>query len=272
MKSDDGTERALRDALAGRGAPTPCPGEEAMVAFHGGRLSEPENEAIREHLARCATCVALSADARRFVESMEEAGPHAMSLAQSRRWLAAAAAIAIAALAGIWLARTAPTSPVPPAQARVSVPARSWRELAVTPAEYRPAAEDELLYRSDETAQSAFATAMTAYARGDYTAAQGRLAAFLESHPGDTRASFYRGVSLLMLDNPEEALPLLSAASQSPARPAEARWYLALAQLKAGDVTAALRDLVAVAAAPGTHRAEAAKLVHEVRASIDAGR
>jgi tetratricopeptide (TPR) repeat protein len=153
-----------------------------------------------------------------------------------------------------------------PSVARAENP---WEDLSVAAAPFPAAAEDELVFRSDEAGDAAFTSAMAPYRQGDYAAAEVALERFLASHPGEGRALFYRGVSLLLLGRAEAAIPpLASAASASPA-PEDARWYLALARLKSGDRGGALRDLDMVADAPGARRQEAATLAKEVRDALD---
>ena len=263
MTRDQNLERDLRIALQRPGA-SPCPGEGSLVAFCRGDLDEARSEAIREHLAGCAPCVELARDARAFIEAVvpsAEVRPY-------RRWLAVAAALLVAAAAGLWMNRQRPAAPAPvPTKAAAPRPSNPWRDLPVAAATFLPASpEDELVYRSEgEPAGGEFTEAMAPYAKGDYRAADAGLALFLEKHPGHTDASFYRGVSLLMLGRPEEARPLLASAASAKRAPAEARWYLALALVKSGDAAAALRELDAVVRAQGTHRAEAARLTEEIR-------
>ena len=268
MTRDENLERDLRGALRARVA-APCPGEDALLAFYRGALAEAENESLREHLASCARCVELARDARAFLEAW--VGAPERSRASGVRWLAAAAVVGVALLSGLWVARSRPAVSRPPLpSASASAPANPWRNLPVAAAEYRPVApEDELLFRSEEgTRDDGFAAAMTPYARGDYAAADAGLARFLGTHPDHAAATFYRGVSLLLLGKPAEARPLLASASAARRAPGEARWYLALALLKSGDVADALGELDAVAAALGPHREEAAKLATQVRSGV----
>jgi hypothetical protein len=267
MTLDESLERDLKRAVRGRAA-TPCPGEEALLAFYRARLSETEGDSIREHLAGCASCVELARDALAFLGAMEATPERSRPF--GRGWLAAAAVIAAALIAGIWIARrpaTPAAGPVPEGAAPGSV--NPWRDLPVAAAEYRASApEDELVFRSgDETASAGFAEAMVPYTRGDWAAADAALARFLQTHPGHVEGSFYRGVSLLMLGRPEEARRLLASSSTAPVRP-EAHWYLALALLKSGDASAALAELDAVASVPGPRRVEAGNLAAEVRAFV----
>ncbi len=268
MRRDESLERDLKDALRGRVA-APCPGEDSLLAFYRGVLTEAESESLRDHLAGCARCVERARDARAFLEAWE--GAPERSRARSGRWLAAAAVVGAALLAGLWVARSRPVVPRPPVPPEsASVPANPWRDLPVAPADYRPVApEEELLFRSEEsTSDEGFAAAMTSYARGDYAAADAGLARFLATRPDHAAATFYRGVSLLLLGKPAEARPLLASAAAARRAPAEARWYLALALLKSGGLAEALGELDAVAAAAGPRREEAAKLAAEVRSGL----
>jgi tetratricopeptide repeat protein/putative zinc finger protein len=273
MNRDENLERDLKDVLRASAA-SPCPGEETLVAFYRGGLSEAEGESVREHLALCASCVDLAQDARRFLGAMGSPAAAEVSRRQGLRWLAAAAVLAVAFSAGLWVARQRPATPASPSVPEAAVPgaANPWWDLPVAAAAYRPPApEDELVFRSAEEAPpaAAFAAAMSPYARGDYAAGEIELARFLRAHPGHAEASFYRGVSLLMLGKPGEAIAPLESAVSSARPPAEARWYVALALLKSGDAAAALGPLDAVGREPGPHQTEAAELAGRVRRVLD---
>jgi tetratricopeptide (TPR) repeat protein len=264
-------DRDLKKALA-RPSRTPCPGEEALVAFYRGGVSEADADAIRDHLAACASCVELARDARAFVEAMRGADGDVMPMSRAKRWLALAAALAAGAILAISIARSRPAPSLEAVLATPAAPAlRSWKDLPITAAPYAPAPEDELLYRSDAPADASdFTEVMAPYVRGNYAAAEAALGRFLQAHPRDARASFYRGVTLLLLGRPEEAEPLLRAAATTGRPFQDARWYLALARLQSGDQAAALADLDAVAAEGGAKALEAARLASEVRSGSSA--
>jgi len=268
MNREDSLDRTLAEALHARSV-AGCPGEEALLAFFRDRLPEAESEAIREHLARCASCVALARDAREFLGAMDPAPQGSRPFGY---WLAAAAALAVLALGLLFVAKSRPVAPAPRPVPQIAASASTnpWKDLAVNPAPYRPVApEDELLYRSDEPPPGdGLAEAMSPYVRGDYAAAEAALALLLDAHPGHGAASFYRGVCLLLLGKPEEAAPLLRSAAVSSKPPDEARWYLALALLKAGDADAAIAELDAVAGTPGPRATEAEALARAVRRGV----
>jgi hypothetical protein len=73
---------------------------------------------------------------------------------------------------------------------------------------------------------------------------------------------------LLLVQQAADAIPLLEAAAQAGGSLGEeARWYLALAQLKAGDGAAALAELRAVERSSAARRAEARALAARLTAA-----
>ena len=262
-------DEILRRAFSGGGA-TSHPGEDALVAFYRGGLSETEEDAIREHLAACAACVGLARDARAFVEAMGEPATR-RSASWPSRWLAVAAALAAAVIAAIWVVRSRPATPATELSTRTSPVAASnrWKDLRVAAPLFPAAPEDELVFRSNESGDADFTAAMAPYLRGDYSAAEAALDRFLASYPGNVSALFYRGVSLLLLGRSDAAIAPLASAAASPEAPEGARWYLGLARLKSGDASGAVSALDAVASAPGAHREEARRLAEEVRRARD---
>ncbi len=190
-----------------RAQPRRAPAKRRSLAFYRGGLSEAEGESVREHLAACAACVGVARDARAFLAAWEAAPEKARPF--GLRWLAAAAVLIVAVLAGLWAARQRPAAPAPGPCRRLTLlrrrtPGGTCRLLPRNIV--APAPEDELVFRSDgEAPSAAFMAAMLPYERGDYAAADAELARFLAAHPGHAEAGFYRGVSLLMLGRPDEA-------------------------------------------------------------------
>jgi hypothetical protein len=89
--------------------PASCPPDEQVLGFYSGSLSEAEEEAMREHLAVCASCVELGRDVRGFLDAIGEGSPDAspkpfVSAWRWRAW-AAAAALLLTAGVGLYLAR-----------------------------------------------------------------------------------------------------------------------------------------------------------------------
>lgn len=262
--------RAAARAVAA-GPRAECIPEERLLAFHAGSLGPEECEPIREHLAVCAACVEVGSDARRFLAAM---GERTASTARARwqRPLALAAGIALA-LGTAWLganlrprAEGPPAAGTPPPAGPVRV-AEAWGDLRVPKAPYlrTGTADDELVFR-DESGRGSdadgFARAMKGYERGDFAAAERDLATYLTRRPEDRRAWFYRGVSLLLLGRAKDAVPLLGrAAAGGGPLAGDARFYLALACLQAGDTEGAAVHLRSAADSSPRHRDEARALL-----------
>jgi hypothetical protein len=104
------------------------------------------------------------------------------------------------------------------------------------------------------------AAALEPYRRGDFAEAAERLAVVGERHPEAPEPGLYRGVSLLLLGRPEEAAaPLRNAAARATnaALRAEARYHLAVALSRSGDVAGARAELRASCTGGGAATARA---------------
>jgi hypothetical protein len=238
-----------------------CPADEAVLAFYRGDLAEVEAEAMREHLAVCPRCLELARDALGFLAAMGElpaAAAEPGGWRRARTWGAAAAmALAVGVAGWLWWggAQVDPGSTLTVAKAPYPLVAGQEKDP-----------EEDLVWRDAGPGEDAFGEVMTPYLAGDYAVAERRLAAYLREHPGDAAASFYRGVSLLLLKRPAAALPPLRQAANHGGEPlaAEARWYLALANLEAGARAEATAELRHLAASAGRHQSEAAELLRRL--------
>ena len=111
--------------------------------------------------------------------------------------------------------------------------------------------------------------AMQWYELGEYASAVAVFDSILASAPADTARSsllFYRGIAHLELNQTTQAIQDLDQAIENPnERLAEAaQWYLALAYLRAGQVTPAQEKLQAIQTAGGTYAGQAGELLDEV--------
>lgn len=120
---------------------------------------------------------------------------------------------------------------------------------------------------ADGGAEALFAEAMERYVAARYAeAAEGLDRALAapdaEAWPGAEQARLYLGVSRLLAGEAETALAPLDRVAVSPQRALaeRAHWYLAQAHLVLGDAPAARRDLVALRGSP-VFGAEAAALL-----------
>src|SRR5262249_28524201 len=50
------TQEAIMGPFARAGAPLDCPSRDALVEFDRGRLSDPDYEAVAEHISSCSWC------------------------------------------------------------------------------------------------------------------------------------------------------------------------------------------------------------------------
>jgi tetratricopeptide (TPR) repeat protein len=262
------SHRELDELLAAAGARmTPeegCPEPGRFVELYAGRLAAAEAEALREHLARCPTCVDEALAAQRFVAALAAPVPGAEASVRRGPWrrpaalwleLAAVLAVTLGVALVIQRATDAP-------------PAVAW---PVSKAAWQPAPRvEEPLYRdaeaSDPEVEASFEAAMSRYVADDYAGAASALARHLDAHPQDQRARFYRGVALLLVGRDREAQEELARveAMASPALADDARWYRALALGRAGDSAKAASELAVLAAGTGSRRAAAQRLLAEL--------
>jgi hypothetical protein len=208
--------------------------------FYEGRLSGPDADAMREHLASCPRCLEVAMDARAFVEVVGDG----RRLVRRRVMIVAAAAgllIAVGLLA-LFTPRRDPWADLPVLKADYDL---AWRDV-----EPRPVEPPE------------FRKAMESYERDDFSKAADLLGKLVASRPAHAASQFYLGVSLLLLGKAGNARAPLASASRLAEGDLleEARWYLAIACLKAGDPGAAVPELDAVIALGSPRKTDAQKL------------
>jgi len=297
MKPEGPLKEYFKAATEGRPRVSSCLDEGELVEFYRGHLDESRIESIRDHLAECSDCLELSKDVRQFLAAMDEsinsieAVPAEVSrespfgLGPGPRLLLLAASVVIAVAAGIvyWQGSRVKAPSPPQAQGPQPTPTRTttqenpWRDLQIAKAQYTPAKtpHDELLYRDDgpqaNRKPSAFTLAMQPYERNDFAEADRRLSQFTEKNPGHAAAHFYRGVSLLLLGKPADAIaPFETAVAKGEGRVLEeAHWYLAQTYLKTGDYAKALEQLDSVIQIFGKRRSDAEALRKQVRPIVE---
>ena len=169
--------------------------------------------------------------------------------AKAQFWAPLATAAAIAGILAVWPssrtpAPAAPAAAVPGAPdatvARVE-PARFELPLDKPDVKLSTAA---LTYRGPAGAASlvdSLAPALDAYRASDYARAAAALEQVERRFPASVEAPFYRGVSLLWLNDAPGALAELKKAERmkEDAFASDVAWYLAVAEQRAGDTAAA---------------------------------
>ena len=153
-----------------------------------------------------------------------------------------------------------------------------YRDLAVL----EPLAYTRLAVRSGpaDSAALVFERGMDAYLAEDYAGAAAELAevpGLLQRHPEArsarqtglaAQANLFRGVSLLLANDPATAIPVLAAAATSPLRPVQERalWNLVQAYLLTDQPIAAKEALAKLFASPiyGERARALRQKVHDV--------
>lgn len=216
-----------------------------------GELPEEAASAVQAHVATCRRC-----RERARIMALLEASDSSAAKPTRRRLcaLALAAAIVLAgALAVLWrnleVGETAPKL------------VTAWATDQAYP-------YVGLMTRGSESSRGQDRLeAFSAYQRGDYAAAARRFAR-LESDP---EISFYLGVSLYLSDETEAAFHYLSDAAKTESWRGPARWYLANALLKHGDVAAAGKQLARLEQSGGAFEEQARELLGKLNAISDRG-
>ncbi len=157
--------------------------------------------------------------------------------------------------------------PARPSAARPDNNGRLERWALVVPPQYvalttRSAQDPD----ADESSRS-FAEAMTHYSAGRHREAADGLQLLADRTPGAAHVHFFLGISELMTDNVSRARVALQRSVDSGVNPYadEAHFYLAKVAIRAGDLTAAARELEIAVEREAGPEGEAAKLLAELR-------
>lgn len=249
--------------------------EEIIEKYLTGRLGAAEQEAFEEHYFACSQCFEELRHYRALQAGLRESGPEIRAETSTRSgawgwaWPAAAAAAVLVVVVGIGIWRrqaSVPVQPSPPvstAQPAPSTPVASLEELArIEPPRYVPVV---LRGASDEATQR-FRQAMTHYQQGDYRKALAGLQSAAQLDPGAVNINFYLAICQLLTGETENAIAGLqrtAALGDSPYLE-EARFYLAKALLRKGEVDAAQQELRKTIELRGEWEARARELLQKV--------
>lgn len=262
---------ALRAERAG------CPHPELLLARDSEVLDQAVRDRLAAHVATCAAC-------RRLVEDVDSLGLGDPDAAVEQRVQArvagparpgraqllslAAGLLLVSGLAvTLWYSRSGAPAQAPPAAVQAPASTQSPGPIvalwAVTPAPVRVPLSSLGVPRSGGAGAipdgAILVAALAPYQMGDYPGAVARLAEVVRDFPESSEAHFYLGVSYLLAGNTRKALePLELATSRLPtARRAEAEWYLATAQQRAGLTDLARTRVSGLCAQPGDYQAQA---------------
>lgn len=252
-----------------------CPHPELLFARQSEALDADVRDRIHAHVATCLACRRLAEDFDGLGLAEPDAEVEARVLARVTRssrpsqagLLSLAAGLLVASGLGVtwWYTRgNAPTfappvasqAPAAAAPTAAPPPAAVVALWTITPAPVRLALSSLGVPRSGGTGATpsgdVLVAALAPYQLGDYTGAVARLLAVVRDFPESGEAHFYLGVSYLMAGDTMQAVESLSHAASRlpPARRAEAEWYLATAEQRAGltdSARARVRSLCALA-------------------------
>lgn len=278
MTFDHGEDRELGGLYQGLPLQGEHPDEETWVRFASDAMTADERSALSDHLVSCIDCIqvfravaALKAHAAPAMTSSTgqiEVHPVAATPVWRHRisWLATAATLALAVTVALLQLRPAKTpppvsavapgtaaqapSPAPPAMSPLRAPPgpRAWATDPQAPAVELPA-RYALVTRGEGSKQAflkAFGGAIAPYREGRYDEAATRLEPVARAFPDVPEASFYLGVSRLLMGDARGALEPLARARRAETLGEAARWFEAVAAERAGESGAAdarLREL-----------------------------
>jgi TolA-binding protein len=250
--------------------------EDVAEHYLFGRLADADRDAFESHVFECDRCF----DDLRTLQAVQaelQSMPPTAALAAARRgwfpvWVAAAAAVALAAALGLWAFGDASTrigdrTGQEASSAGRSQPAASDRPDAVAarvaeltrvePPPYIP-----LTVRSADDWRARFDAAMAAYAMGRYAEAAEGLEIVASRQPAAANVRFFLGISYLMLDRTDDAVGALRRCVDigDPAYADDAQFFLAKAWLRKGNREAATSALDVVSRSNGPRAPEARNL------------
>ena len=278
----------------------PCLNDTEILEYLDGGLPEGRHAAVAAHLEECRLCAAsvegvASLEWREgFLRSVESIRARvrartATMTADARiprqaprfrrpapQYLALAATLVLGVSTAVVLTRVL-TRPFPDdAEATLAVGtalnrSASGETLFRRHFEPYPSTRPVVRGMSDErgvhdvAGEDDASSALALYQARDYRGALAALEKSRERAPRDPMILFYAGVSRLALGNAREAMRDLEevALLGSSEFSAPAEWYVALADLRNGDLDAARSRLVRIAEAGGFYRAKAQALLSE---------
>jgi len=274
------------DALRARHAADPP--LDLLRAAHADALPPDLQEPAAAHLARSAWSRALVEGTEDVDHALDAPGVDRL-LARIRKsadrsrprpwfasvqvWAPLAAAATIAVIVTAWTAsRThAPAAPAaapgaPEATIARVEPSRFELPLDKPDVKLSTAA---LTWRGPAGATSlvdALTPALDAYRQSDYARAADVLQRVARQFPASIEAPFYRGVSLLFLNDPAGAIAELTKAERmkDATFAADVAWYLAVAEQRAGDTAAARARLDSLCRRPGPRSSAACEAIKKL--------
>jgi hypothetical protein len=278
-------EEALMIRLGIRpGGQPPCPPPELLQTFHLEGLQGELEVRVKAHVELCLFCQGLIRDLATIhapLTAEEDARIHARVFPRGsrrgllRKWnfwgpmipvLAAAAAILVA----VWIHSARVRRPRAIASSVAPAPVASLPVFALEkPSVALPL---PILMRGASGRREAYlsvlARALKPYQSGDYRTAEAQLQALAAKYPKSSRVFFYGGVSALLAGGNDAAVKDLTRAGALAhgSFVNECQWYLALAEVRSGQLTQAAAMLNSLCSAPGEYSSRACSGLAELSA------
>ncbi|MBL8218091.1 MAG: hypothetical protein JNL62_02620 [Bryobacterales bacterium] len=267
-----------------------CPSLDRMLAARAGVLEQDEATPILGHLERCRFCQALAAE---FAQG-ESANPTAQNLrairtrmerqmdgrAQQalpwwRQWhfLAAVAGAAACVAVAVYVGQQ-PSKPAAEAPQTVAEIRNPQFYLPLTAPPVKLSLHAGITWRSGEEAaasQEAYlqelGVALAPYRAANYLEAAARLGPLARKYPQSAEAALYLGVSLLLVNQPEEARQALEKAAslRHESLRDEVQWFLSVAWERTGNTGKAAAGLKPLCEAQGPYRDSACSALRQLR-------
>lgn len=262
-----------------------CPPLDRVLAAQAGVLDEAEGLPLRRHVESCRYCQALCTDfaggesgaateetRKRIRARMDRQITGARGRVWWRQWQwwsALAGAVACVALA-VGLREDPAARAKPPAVAVADPPRATVRlPLEAPPVKLSAAA---MTWRGDgEAAGTAYlkelGAALAPYRAGDYGGAARELGRVSGQYPQSAEAAFYLGVSLLFLEQPEQARQALAKAEalRPDALRDEVQYFMGVAWARNGDPGQAAERLRPLCEGAGPYREKACAGLSQLR-------
>jgi len=268
-------KRRYLDAQGALPVPGVHPDEDLWVALAAGTTTPDARAEAFDHILRCRACTTTWRGIEALREDAEAAG---LLPRPSTAWMArlsspavryALAAALVVAVGGALVMRpgeeatpvdaptngSAPSETAPPPPREGPPPAtttmpRPWLDsFPLARAAIHITAQEALVMRGTAAPAAGLTLeslghALDPYRRDDFAEAVTRLTPLWSAHEADGRPALYLGVSLLHLDRDADAVaPLRSALESDLAEvAADARWYLAMALARTGDLDGATTE------------------------------
>ena len=246
--------------------------DEIAEVYLAGRLPAAEQERFEAHYFECPSCYERLRTLQAAADELRRAPARAPR--RARTWLMPLAAAAALLLAVGLLRQEGRPRVLPSPAQRPSTPGAAPAPSAAPdlaalasfePPRYVPR---RLRGPLGAAGDAAFRAAMQRYAAGDYAAAAEGLRAVVARDPDEPAPRFFLGVCLLLTDRPTTAraeLQRVAAAGGSPYLE-DARFFLAKAWLREGNLEQARLELQHVAALEADRAAEASGLLARLEA------